>query len=306
MSTRKLVVLGTSAQVPTRLRNHSGYFLYWDQAGLLIDPGEGTQRQLTLFNIRASSITKIFITHFHGDHCLGLPGVIQRLSLDKVKHPLEIYFPASGQVYFDRLLATSFYTGQLEIHPRPIVQEGEIYRDAGLTIEAYRLHHPVETFGYRIKEDDGFSLQPDKLRELGVEGAAIGRLKETGTIQVQGRTVALEQVGVPKRGLCVAFIMDTAECENALKLARKADLLVCESTFGSEHRELAETYGHLTAEQAALIAKQSGVRQLLLTHFSQRYPNTDKLLAEARRIHDATSAANDGDVLELPSRKKER
>jgi ribonuclease Z len=305
MSTRKLIVLGTSAQVPTRDRNHSGYFLYWDQAGFLIDPGEGTQRQLTSFNVRASSITKILLTHFHGDHCLGLPGVIQRLSLDNVKHTVEVYFPSSGQGFFERLLGTSFHAGHLDLHPCPISQEGVIYNDSFLAIEAYRLNHPVETFGYRIKEHDSVTLLQEKLNEFGLKGAEIGRLKETGTIRSNEKMISLEQVSIPKVGQCIAFVMDTAECDNAIRLASGADLLVCESTFGSEHHDLAVAYGHLTAEQAALIAVKSGARHLVLTHFSQRYLDTGNLLTEAKRLHSLTSAANDGDVFELPIRKKE-
>src|SRR5918997_517613 len=107
MSARELVVLGTASQVPTRYRNHNGYFLRWDGEGVLFDPGEGTQRQLLLAGIPSGSITRICITHLHGDHCLGLPGVIQRMVLDRVTHPIDVYFPASGRPYIDRLRSAS-------------------------------------------------------------------------------------------------------------------------------------------------------------------------------------------------------
>src|ERR671928_808399 len=103
MPARELVVLGTASQAPTRYRNHNGYLLRWDDAGILFDPGEGTQRQLLLAGVTASAVDRICITHFHGDHCLGLPGVLQRLSLDQAVGPVSVYFPAGGQVYFDRL-----------------------------------------------------------------------------------------------------------------------------------------------------------------------------------------------------------
>ena len=116
---RELIVLGTAAQVPTRARNVNGYLLRWDDEGLLFDPGEGTQRQMTLAGATASTITRILITHFHGDHCLGLPGVVQRLSLDRVHQPVRLYFPASEREHLDHLLAASISkrTADLVLQP---------------------------------------------------------------------------------------------------------------------------------------------------------------------------------------------
>ncbi len=304
MSLRKLVILGTAAQVPTRDRNHSAYFLYWDHHGFLIDCGEGTQRQLTHFNVKASSITKIFITHFHGDHCLGLPGILQRIALDKVSHPVEVYFPASGQVFFERLRDASFFSNHLELVPRPVNTDGIVFEDQSVRVEAYRLDHPLDTFGYRIKEKDTVSLLPDKLALHGLEGEEIGRLKVNGSITKANRSITLSEVSVPKTGQCVAFIFDTRHCENVFRLALKADLLVCESTFSAEHHDLADAYGHLTSIEAANIAKESASEHLILTHFSQRYMSVEHLYQEAKAVHQHTSAARDGDVFVLPRRKK--
>src|SRR5947199_1123350 len=125
MSTREVIFLGTASQVPTRARSHNALFLLWDDLGVLFDPGEGTQRQMTLAGLSASQITHVAITHFHGDHCLGLAGVIQRLSLDGVPHPVEVLYPASGQVFFERLRHASLFFERAELVPRP-VQGGEI------------------------------------------------------------------------------------------------------------------------------------------------------------------------------------
>ena len=304
MSTRKLVVLGTAAQVPTRDRNHSAYFLYWDHHGFLVDCGEGTQRQLTYFNVKASSITKILITHFHGDHCLGLPGILQRIALDKVTHPVEVYFPASGLAYFERLKDVSYFSNQLELIPQPVTNDGIVFEDQQLQVEAYRLDHPIDTFGYRIKEKDTVNLLPEKLDLYGLEGKEIGQLKAQGTINKGDRSISLSDVSIPRTGQCVAFVFDTRHCENVFRLASKADLLVCESTFSAEHTELADSYGHLTTVQAADIAKESLSDHLILTHFSQRYASVKPLHREAKAVHQHTSAARDGDVFELPRRKK--
>ncbi len=120
MSARELVVLGSSSQVPTRYRNHNGYLLLWDDRGLLFDPGEGTQRQLLLAGVAASRITRILVTHFHGDHCLGLPGILQRLSLDQVPHEVGVHFPGSGEAYFERLRYASIYKQQKTMLSHPV------------------------------------------------------------------------------------------------------------------------------------------------------------------------------------------
>ena len=120
MSHRELVVLGTASQAPTRRRNHNGYYLRWDEAGLLFDPGEGTQRQMLFAGVTASQVTSICITHFHGDHCLGLPGVLQRMSLDQVPHAVEICYPAESQEVFGRLRHASLFRDRLQLRERPV------------------------------------------------------------------------------------------------------------------------------------------------------------------------------------------
>ena len=117
---RELVVLGTASQTPTRYRNHNGYFLRWDGDGILFDPGEGTQRQLLLAGVSPWTFGRICITHLHGDHCLGLPGVVQRLSLDRVTHPVEVLYPSIGQVYIDRLLHAAVFDEHADLRQRPV------------------------------------------------------------------------------------------------------------------------------------------------------------------------------------------
>src|ERR1700729_4424278 len=129
MSGRELVILGTASQAPTRTPNHNGYLLRWDGEGLLFDPGEGTQRQMLLAGVRASEISRICVTHFHGDHCLGLPGVLQRLSLDGVPHPVSVLFPASGTEYFDRLRHASVFHDRIDVRPVPVDHDGPARSD---------------------------------------------------------------------------------------------------------------------------------------------------------------------------------
>src|SRR5919199_5383025 len=135
MPAREFVVLGTASQAPTRLRNHNGYLLRWDAEAVLFDPGEGTQRQLLLAGVASSAITRICITHFHGDHCLGLPGVVQRLSLDRVVHPVPVHYPASGQVFFDRLRHASVFHEVAELRERPLSGDGPVASGGFGTLE---------------------------------------------------------------------------------------------------------------------------------------------------------------------------
>ncbi|MFF1799039.1 ribonuclease Z [Kitasatospora sp. NPDC058263] len=289
MSQRELVVLGTASQVPTRHRNHNGYLLRWDGEGLLFDPGEGTQRQMLHAGVSATQITRIAVTHFHGDHSLGLAGVIQRINLDRVPHPVDIYFPASGEVYFERLRHATAFHETAVLRPRPIDGPGPLPAPgARFALDAVRLSHPVESFGYRLTEPDGRRLVPERLAALGIAGPDVGRLQHRGAIESGGRRVTLDEVSEFRRGQRFAFVMDTRLCEGVHELAEGADLLVIESTFTDADTRLAEEHGHLTAGQAGKVAAEAGAGTLVLTHFSQRYPDLGQHLADARKHFDGT------------------
>jgi ribonuclease Z len=292
VSNRELVVLGTASQAPTRARNHNGYLLRWDTEGLLFDPGEGTQRQMLFAGVTASQITRICITHFHGDHCLGLPGVLQRMSLDRVPHMVDVYYPGQNQAVFDRLRHAALFRDVLNLRECPIGQA--VPPDSATTVAstpAFRLgarplSHSAPAFGYRLEEPDGRRMLPDRLAELGIAGPDIGRLQQEGSLFADGRLVTLEEMSEPRRGQRFAFIMDTRLCDAAFALADQADMLVCESTFAETEAALAQEYGHLTASQAGRIAAQAGARLLVLTHFSQRYDREDgqRLAGEAASV----------------------
>ena len=285
--------------MPTRTRNHNGYFLRWDEQGFLFDPGEGTQRQMTFAGVSASEITKIFITHFHGDHCLGLPGVLQRLSLDKIQHPVEVYYPASGQRFFENLKNASIYYNVAKIVEKPIFANGVIFREKNLIIETRKLDHTAEAWGYRFQEPDSVTMLPEKLREFGVKGKDVGRLKENGKIEIDGKTISLEDVSVFRKGQSFAFVMDTRVCDAIYKLARNVDFFVCESTYLSSETDEAISHGHLTARQAAEIALEANAQKLVLTHFSQRYFQIEDFAAEAKGIFPNSVAASDGQEIEI-------
>ena len=293
---RELVVLGTASQVPTRTRNHNGYLLRWDGEGLLFDPGEGTQRQMIHAGVSANQITRICLTHVHGDHCYGLPGVLSRMALDGVKHPVYLHYPASGEDAVRALVSVA--SPGIDLRLEPHSGAGEIAPG----LEVRPLRHRIEAYGYRLTEPDGRTMLPGRLAAAGISGLDAGRLQREGEL----RGVRLEDVSTPRKGQGFAFVMDTAPCEGAEGLADGVDLLVAESTFSDEDAALATQYAHLTAGQAGDLAAHSGAGKLVLTHFSSRYGDV-KLLADQARARSGGTAvvpANDLDRIRLPKRQR--
>ena len=279
-------MLGTASQVPTRHRNHNGYLLLWDGEGLLFDPGEGTQRQLLLAGVPVSRVTRLCLTHFHGDHCLGVPGVVQRLSVDNVDHRVHAYYPASGAMFFSRLRHASAFHERADLSEVPVSADGPVATDRFGVLEARRLDHPVDAIGYRLTEPDGRRFLPELLARFGITGPVVGELQRAGSIRMHGRTIRLDEVSEPRPGQKFAFVMDTRLCEAAYALAADVDLLVIEATFLDEDAGLAADYGHLTARQAATIAAEAAVKRLVLTHFSQRYTDLARHREEAAAVFD--------------------
>ena len=328
MSSRELVVLGTASQVPTRHRNHNGYVLLWDGHGILFDPGEGTQRQMLRAGVSAHDLKRICVTHFHGDHSLGLAGVIQRMNLDRVPHAVTAHYPASGERFFERLRYATAYRETVQLRQEPVTASGELTgrcpgpekgrgpaddscgavpaapRETGepppFTLIAHRLSHPVEAYGYRLIEPDSRRMLPERLEARGIRGPDISRLKRTGEL----RGVRLEEVSEPRRGQRFAFVMDTRMCDGVRALAQGCDLLVIEATFLDEDAALAEEYGHLTAGQAGRVAADAGVRSLVLTHFSQRYTEPSLFARQARQAGFEGELTVAEDLMRVPVPKR--
>jgi ribonuclease Z len=289
---RELIILGTASQVPTRTRNHNGYFLRWDDEAFLFDPGEGTQRQMTLAGVAATDLTRLCVSHFHGDHCFGLPGVFSRLALDQVEHPVHCHFPGSGAPLFDRLCWMWPEYRRRILREEPAWGERQLLASPPAggfgTLEAIRLSHGVDSYGYRITEPDGRRMLPERLAALGVGGPRISELQRAGRIETaDGTEVTLEEVSEHRPGQVFAFVMDTRLCQGVYDLAAGADMLVIESTFLTTEAALAAEHGHLTARQAASVARDSGVRTLVLTH--SRSATRIRRSSSARRARSSTA-----------------
>ncbi|TVY01215.1 ribonuclease Z [Cohnella terricola] len=295
----ELWFMGTGAGMPIKERNVTSVALslqrrrgtFW-----LFDCGEGTQHRLLHSPLRLSRMEKLFVTHLHGDHVYGIPGLLSSRSSLGGTDPLQVYGPPGLRELIEsslRITGTHLdYPLEIkEIEPGPIVVDGDF------TVEAAHLDHRIECFGYRVSERPrGGKLNVELLAELGVPaGPAYGELKKGRDIVLEdGRTIrSVDVLGAPLPGRIVAIMGDTRPTAGAVALARGADLLVHEATFGDDLAGKAELYGHSTSVQAAEIAFAAGVERLLLTHFSSRYKTEDlaELEAQARAIFPHTDAA---------------
>jgi ribonuclease Z len=292
----QLTVLGTASQQPTRERGQGGYVLRWADELVLFDPGEGCQRQLLLAGISPAKITRTAITHFHGDHCLGLPGFLQSRA-QQTDRPITLHYAPGGEKFVDHLLAGSVIDFDLAVRREPI-EPGTILELARFSISAANLDHPTPAIGFRLEEPPSRHLVPDLLDQAGLEKLDLQLLKQQGKIRHRGRTVSIEEVSEVRRGPSVAFIMDSSPCDGARRLADRVDLLICESTYLSNEAEMAVTHGHMTAVQAGSLAAGAGVGLLVLSHFSGRYPEPQDFADEASSEFQPVVAARDLSTIE--------
>ena len=300
MTTRYLTVVGTASQVGTRERSPGGYALRWDDQLILFDPAEGFAHRCLAAGVSVGKTTAVCITHFHGDHCLGLPGIIQRRALSQRNTPLPVYFPADSTATFSHLMHSSLYD-EGWVEPIPVSRAGVAGHLGESTLISEPLHHRVPTIGYRVQAPTRVHLEPERLAEAGLSGPAIGELVARGAVvNDAGTTVAVEDFATERAGQAMAFVMDTRLCGGAFRLSKDVDLLVAEATYLDQDRGLAERGMHMTARQAAWLARESGVGQLVLSHFSSRYAATTDFAIEATEVFPPTIIAVDASVVRIP------
>jgi ribonuclease Z len=289
----ELLILGTSSTMPTKKRSHPAYLLTYKNEGMLFDCGEGTQRRLMQAGVKPNKITKIFISHWHGDHMLGLPGLLQTMAVNEYTKSLQIYGPPGSKLKYKKMLDAfeSSYKIEAEMHD---IKEGKFLETEKYYVEAYPLAHRTRCYGYRVVEKDVRRIQMSKLKKLGVpEGPIVGKLQMGKTITVKGKKIKPTDVSILVKGRIFAYIADTRPCKNCIKIAKDADLLLSESTYTSEHKDLAENYQHMTAQEAAQIASRANVNKLVLTHYSARYKDEHELEEDARVVFDNSFGAKD-------------
>lgn len=305
----QLEFLGTGAGSPSKQRNVTSValrLLEERNAIWLFDVGEATQHQILYTTIRPRKIEKIFITHLHGDHIFGLPGLLSSRSFQGGNEPLTIYGPVGIKRFVQTALQVSESRLSYPLHFVEIDHEGLVFKDREFKVYAKKLDHKIACYGYRVVESDHpGELQVDKLRALNIpSGPLYGQLKAGKTVKLaDGRVLdGHDFIGQPRPGRIVAILGDTRKTDNAVWLARNADVLVHESTFAKDEAKLAHNYYHSTSQQAAEIAKRAGAKRLLLTHISARYAGKAayQLAYQVRNIFPATRVVNDFDVVDIP------
>ncbi|AIQ74802.1 MULTISPECIES: ribonuclease Z [Paenibacillus] len=306
-----LYFLGTNAGVPTLQRNVTSVtlrLLEERRSIWMFDCGEGTQHQVLSSPIRLGKLEKLFITHLHGDHLFGLPGLLSSRGYQGGTAPLTVYGPPGLKAYLEISLAVSQSRIPYKIE---IVEHtgGTIFEDDGFKVEAALLEHRIDSYGYRVTEKDSpGSLNTELLKSYGLKpGPIYGKLKKgEDVVTDEGvRICAADVVREPKRGRIVTILGDTRPCSGALELSLNADLVVHEATFAHDLADMAYQYHHSTARQAAELAKEAKAGQLLLTHFSSRYSSHEELiplLEEAELIFPETLLAEEFNAYPVPRR----
>lgn len=298
----EIIFLGTSSAVHSKDRNHPSIAIKAFGETFLFDCGEATQRQLIHTNVSPMKISKIFITHFHGDHILGLPGLLQSMSLNGRQTPLTIYGPKGlgkikDAIYSLGYCAIEYPVEFVEIDSGIIIDTEEYF------IQAQRVKHNVPALAYSIEEKKKPRFLREKAIELGVPvGPAFGRLHNGEEVEIEGRIIKPEQVlGPARKGNKITYSGDTRPCEEMIMLALDSTILIHESTFIQKEKNNAEEYGHSTSYDAAYIAKDSNSKELILTHISTRYGDdyADIMLKEAQEIFENTKLAYDFMKIEL-------
>ena len=296
----EIIFLGTSSAVHSYTRNHPAIVLKAFGETMLFDCGEGTQRQLIFAKVSPMKISKIFISHYHGDHILGLPGLLQSMNFRGRETKLTIYGPEGLYDLKDALFRLGYTKIEFPIEFIEIGSE-TVESTEEYVIKSQHVQHNVPCLAYSVEELKKPRFLREKAIELGVPvGPDFGRLHNGEEVEVDGRIIKPEQVlGPPRKGNKITYSGDTIPCEEMIEFARDSTILIHESTYIDEDADKAEENFHSTSPDAARIAKASNSKELILTHFSTRYTKTDELLKQAKEIFENTKLAKDFMKIEI-------
>ena len=298
----KVVFLGTSGSMPTPERSSSSVAIRMGRDVILLDCGEGTQRQMIAAHIGFSRVKLIFVTHLHGDHILGCPGLLQSMTLQRREEPLDIYGP-KGTHSFLQGVSDSLGGPGFPVSVHEISEPGVLLGVRGYMVECCRADHRLEAWSYAIVEKPRpgrFHLE--RAKTLGIpEGVLWKRLQDGEDVEMEGKLIRSSDVTDPPRpGRRLVYSGDTRPNDELTTLARGADLLIHEATFADDLLERAQEDGHSTVSQAAANATKAGVKRLILTHISSRYSDTVSLLEAAKKIFPETDIAHDLLEIDVP------
>jgi len=259
----------------------------------MFDCGEGTQRQLKHVGIKPSAVTKIVISHWDGDHVLGLPGLIQTLAMSEENKHLVIHGPKGTKKRMEYMFKAFEFYNRIDLDIREF-EEGRFFENQEYELWAHKLEHKVPTYGFEFIEKDRRRINVDHVKKIGIpDGPLLGKLQRGQSIKFKGKSISPKDATYIVEGKKVGLIADTRICTSCMKIAKDKDIVICDSTFAKRDEEKAHEYFHMTSEQAAQVASQSNAKKLVLTHFSQRYKDISTLEQEARDIFPNTVSAHD-------------
>lgn len=287
-----ILFLGTGCMQPTKTRNHSGILLTYGRENILMDCGEGIQRQMRIAGVKPAKVTTLLISHWHGDHVFGIPGLMSSMGADKSDATLKIFGPPGTKKFLKSMLA-GFAAKDIIAHTVVEVKKGVFYETDDFVLEAQLLKHSVICVGYTFREKEKRKIDVAKMEKLGLQGPILGELQRGKDILWMGKKVKMKDVTYVVPGKKVSYIADTVVCEGAEKLARDCDLLISEGTHLDDIKEKAGKYMHLTVKEAALIASENNAKKLVITHLSQRYKSIAEIAEEARMYFDNAIVAED-------------
>lgn len=289
----ELTFLGTGSMLPTKERNGTAVLLSHRDETLLFDCGEGTQKQMRIMHIPVTKITKILLSHWHGDHVFGLPGLLLTMGASHYNKTLEIYGPKGSKKRFVDLQRPWIPQEKISLALKE-VSKGIFFDGTSFRLEALPLEHTTHVIGFSFVEKDKRNIDIAYTKQFGlVKNPLLRDLQAGKDIIWQGKKIKASRATTITKGKKITFLTDTRMCANAVRLASNADLLICEATYDATMKEKAEEYGHLTAKDAAMIAKKAKVKKLIITHFSQRYKDNKALEQEAKQVFPNTIAAHD-------------
>jgi ribonuclease Z len=294
----QIIFLGTSGSVPTKKRNHTGIFIKTEKENILLDCGEGIQRQFKIAGINASRLTKLLLTHWHADHSLGFTGLLSSLNMNNYSKELQIFGPKETK---EKIKLLEKVYGTFKIKKQVKEMSESFFETDEITINTSKMLHRIPTIAYSITLKDKIKINKEKLKKSGLPNSSlIKNLQQGKDITYKGKKIKSSSLTHVEKGKKITIILDTTINENAVALAKNSDLLICESTFLNEEEEKAIEYKHLTSKQAAQIAKNSNSKKLILTHISQKNETkTKKILEEAKKIFHNTSIVKDFDKVEI-------
>ena len=305
MTQLNIIFLGTGGSWPTIKRNVTSIAVKRNSEIILFDCGEGTQRQFQKSKLSYMQISKIFITHFHGDHFLGIPGLVQTMQLNDREKPLDLYGPKGMIKLTNQLLSLGYFKPNYKIIPHEIDEKDVIDFDE-YEIHVLRVKHGVPALAYKLVE----KMRPGKFNKpraltLGIpEGPLFRKLQHGETIKIGNKKITPEMVlGKPRTGRTIVISGDTTPCKKMIDFSKNADVLIHEATFDSNLKDISFEYGHTTAKQAAEIASKAKVEKLFLTHISPRYINNGVIEEEARKIFKNSFVPKDFEETEIKLKK---